>query len=94
MQSSGKWLTRTLAVGLMGSALFAGAAFGADGRMTAQRSNANRRVTSEGPRVVAFKADRTDSWLCENVSPFFCSSIPTVVSTPQGAAPSRGRGRR
>ena len=94
MQSSGKWLTRTLAAGLIGSALFAGAAFGADGRMTAQRSNANRRVSTEAPRVVAFKAEQTDSWLCENVSPFFCSSIPTVISTPQSAAPSRGRGRR
>jgi hypothetical protein len=96
MQSSGKWLTRTLAAGLIGSALFAGAAFGADGRMTAQRSNANRRVTSEGPRVVSFKADRTDSWLCENVSPFFCSAVPTVVSTPEAtaASTSRGRGRR
>jgi hypothetical protein len=48
MQSSGKWLTRTLAAGLIGSALFAGAAFGADGRMTTQKSNASRRVTSEG----------------------------------------------
>lgn len=94
MQSSGKWLTRTLAAGLIGSALFAGAAFGADGRMTTQRSNASRRVASEGPRLVAFKPDRTDSWLCENVSPFFCSSIPTVVSTPAGTTTTRGRGRR
>jgi hypothetical protein len=95
MQSSGKWLTKTLAAGLIGSALFAGAAFGADGRMTTQKSNASRRATSEGPRVVAFKPDQTDSWLCENVSPFFCSQIPTVVSTPTaGTTTTRGRGRR
>lgn len=93
MQSSAKWWTRTLAAGLIGSALFAGSAFGIEGRV--QRTTTTRRVATENPRVVDFKTERTDSWLCINVSPFFCSSIPTVVATPQSdAASSRARGRR
>jgi len=94
MQSSGMW-KRTLATGLISSALFAGAAFGAENRMRAQRSMEIRRVAVESPRVVSFKPDRTDSWLCEYVSPFFCSTIPTVVATPQpGPASPKQRGRR
>jgi hypothetical protein len=95
MQSSARQWTRTLAAGLLGSVLFAGAAFGAEQRMTAQKVTASRRAATEGPRVVSFKEERTDSWLCENVSPFFCSSIPTVVATPQpGATTTQRRGRR
>jgi hypothetical protein len=94
MQSSGMW-KRTLATGLISSALFAGAAFGADNRMQAQRSVTNRRLVAESPRVVGFKTERTDSWLCEYVSPFFCSTIPTVVASPQpGPASPKQRGRR
>jgi hypothetical protein len=93
MQSSGKW-KRTLAAGLVGSALLAGAAFASDGRMTAQKSTSSRRSAS-APRVVEFKTERTDSWLCEYVNPFFCSSIPNVVATPQpGTATTNRRGRR
>ena len=89
-----KWM-RTLAAGLLGSVLFAGAAFGAGDRMTAQRATASRRTATEGPRVVGFKEERTDSWLCEYVSPFFCSSIPTVVAAPQpGTTTTSRRGRR
>jgi hypothetical protein len=93
MQSSGKWLTRTLAAGLFGSALFASAAFGADGRMTTQKSTATHRATTSGPRVVAFKEEKTDSWLCQYVSPFFCSSIPTVTAS-SGTTANTARGRR
>jgi hypothetical protein len=101
MQSSaGQW-TRTLAAGLIGSVLFAGAAFGAgekmtaQERMTAQRTTVSRRVAADGPRVVGFKEERTDSWLCEYVSPFFCPSIPTVVVSPQpGPTTTNPRGRR
>lgn len=95
MQSSARQWTRTLAAGLLGSVLFAGAAFGAEQQMTAQKVTASRRAATEGPRVVSFKEERTDSWLCEYVSPFFCSSIPTVVATPQpGAMTTERRGRR
>jgi hypothetical protein len=85
---------RTFAAGLIGSTLFAGAAFGLDERMTAERSIARARATSQGPRRVDFKTDQTDSWLCTYVSPFFCSSIPSVVAAPQpGATTTTRRGR-
>lgn len=96
MQSSGTWWKKTLAVGLMSSALFAGTAFGADnrgdGRMRAEKATASRRAATAGPRVVGFKSEGTDSWLCLYVSPFFCSAIPNVAETPQsGATTPRGR---
>lgn len=94
MQSSGNRWMRTLAAGLMGSVLLAGTAFGAEARMTAQRTTASRRMATEGPRVIGFKEERTDSWLCEYVSPFFCSSIPTVVAAPQPGTTTTSRGRR
>ena len=99
MQSSAKQWTRTLAAGLMSSVLFAGATFaagdsGAEQRMAAKKSTASRRAATEGPRVVGFKEERTDSWLCEYVSPFFCSSIPTVATSPQPGPTTTSRGRR
>jgi hypothetical protein len=83
---------RTLAAGLISSTVFAGAAFGIDERMTTERSIARARATSSGPRRVDFKTEQTDSWLCMYVSPFFCSSIPSVVAAPQPTTTSR-RGR-
>lgn len=65
-------------------------------RTTAARvSPASSR--SEAKKTVAFKTDKTDSWLCNYVSPFFCTSLfPTLDSHPDGAAgqnsaPARGR---
>jgi hypothetical protein len=93
MLSSGKF-KRTLAAGLIGSVLFAGAAFGAVDRMTTEKSMAGKRTTTQGPRRVDFKTEQTDSWLCTYVSPFFCSSIPSVAATPQPGATTSRRGRR
>ena len=93
MKVSGKF-KRTLAAGLIGSTLFAGAAFGIENRMAAERSVARARATSSGPRRVDFKTEQTDSWLCLNVSPFFCSAVPSVVAAPQpGATTTSRRGR-
>ena len=94
MQSSGKWLAKTLAAGLITSALFAGTAVAADGRMQSQKTTTSRRAASEATRVVEFKTEQTDSFLCLYVSPFFCSSVPTVAPTPQAATTTRVRGRR
>ena len=91
MRSSGKWKA-TLAAGVFGSILCAGTALGTEARMQTQRPVARRSAAVQG-RVVAFKPERTDSWLCTYVSPFFCSSIPTVSSTPQGGAQTTSRGR-
>ena len=88
---NGKW-KRVFAAGLLGSAICAGAATAAEIRMKAERAVPSRAQAPRG-RVVQFKTDRTDSWLCENVSPFFCSVVPTAQSTP-AAATTRQRGRQ
>ena len=93
MRMNGKW-KRSMAAGVLGSVLFAGAAFAAESRMTPQRNKATsvRPATAERGRVVDFKPERTDSWLCENVSPFFCTYVPSIA-TSQQATSSRQRGR-
>ena len=93
MKTSGNQWKRSIAAGVLGSILFAGAAFGAENRMEAQRRVANARpAQSERGRVVDFKPERTDSWLCENVSPFFCNYVPSVAAS-QPTTSSRQRGR-
>ncbi len=83
-----------MAAGVLGSVLFAGAVSGADGRMQPQRRPTGvRTAQAERARVVEFKSERTDSWLCENVSPFFCSYVPSVASTQSASSGSRQRGR-
>jgi hypothetical protein len=94
MKTGGTRWKRSLAVGFLGSTLFAGVGFAADIRMKAESRVAMARPQSARGRIVDFKTDRTDSWLCENVSPFFCPEIPTVVAAPASASQTRQRGRR
>ncbi|HSE63206.1 MAG TPA: hypothetical protein VLG15_06300 [Thermoanaerobaculia bacterium] len=94
MQKNRGWWKKTLAAGLISSALFAGTAFAAgDSRMQSQKAMTSRRAATESPRVVNFKTERTDSWLCINVSPFFCSAVPTAAP-PTGTTATSVRGRR
>jgi hypothetical protein len=94
MQKNRGWWKKTLAAGLISSALFAGTAFAAgDSRMQSQKTMTSRRAATESPRVVSFKTERTDSWLCINVSPFFCSAVPTAAP-PAGTTATSVRGRR
>jgi hypothetical protein len=51
---------------------------------------------AQQPRTVPFQSEKTDSWLCNYVSPFFCNLIPTVTVTnpPQNSnSKSSERGR-
>lgn len=91
MKTSGNRWKRSIAAGVLGSVVFAGAAFGAEARMEAQRriNNARSAQAARG-RVVEMRPEQTDSWLCENISPFFCSYVPTVTAQP---ATSTRRGR-
>jgi len=84
-----------MAAGVLGSLLFAGVSFAAEGRMTPQRNKTTsvRPATAERGRVVDFKPERTDSWLCENVSPFFCTYVPSVSTSQPAATSARQRGR-
>ncbi len=93
MNTKGNRLKRSMAAGVLGSLLLAGVAFGSESRMQSQRRVSNARpAQAERGRVVEFKSERTDSWLCENVSPFFCTYVPSVASS-QSAAPSSSRQR-
>ena len=86
--------------GLVFSFLFASAtpAYSADGNERMSRVERagrieERRVTSR--KTETFRSERTDSWLCNYVSVFFCSNaIPTLQTTPsQPASPAPPRGR-
>ena len=99
MRESGKKWKRSIAAGVLGTVLFAGVTLGAEARMQTERAGARRATatanTSTRGRVVEFKPEGTDSWLCTYVSPFFCDYVPTVSA----AAPAPGtamaqRGRR
>ncbi len=61
-----------------------------------ERAGAVMARTTAARRVESFKSERTDSWLCAYVSPFFCTSLfPTLTTTPDPpttpTTPVRGR---
>jgi hypothetical protein len=97
MRESGKKWKRSIAAGVLGTVLFAGVTLGAENRMQTERPGARRSTATASTRgrVVEFKPEGTDSWLCTYVSPFFCDYVPTASA----AAPAPGtamaqRGRR
>jgi len=95
MREGGKKWKRSIAAGVLGTVLLAGVTLGAEARMQTERPIAKRSTSVERGRVVEFKPESTDSWLCTYVSPFFCDYVPTVSA----AAPAPGtamaqRGRR
>ncbi len=98
MRQSGKTWKRSIAAGVLGTVLFAGVTLGAEARMQTERPGARRATatataTTRG-RVVEFKPEGTDSFLCTYVSPFFCDYVPTVTSSapaPGTAMAQRGR---
>jgi hypothetical protein len=94
MRQSGKKWKRAIAAGVLGTVLFAGVTLGSETRMQTERPVAKRSTTTTRGRVVEFKPEGTDSWLCTYVSPFFCEYVPTVSSTapaPGTAMAQRGR---
>lgn len=63
-------------------------------RVGIQATPRPERGVQSSPQVVPFKSERTDSWLCQNVSVFFCSREPGMVtSAPPPTPSSRRRGR-
>jgi hypothetical protein len=94
MRESGKKWKRSIAAGMLGTVLLAGVTLGAELRMQTERPIAKRSAQAERGRVVAFKPEGTDSFLCTYVSPFFCDYVPTVTSStaaPGTAMAQRGR---
>jgi hypothetical protein len=95
MRESGKKWRRSIAAGVLGTVLLAGVTLGSELRMQTERPIAKRSTSVERGRVVGFKPEGTDSWLCTYVSPFFCDYVPTVSSTtPQPGTAMAQRGRR
>lgn len=52
------------------------------------------RVTAPSRPVVSFRSERTDSWLCQNVSVFFCGREAGMVIAPPPSPSPATRGRR
>jgi len=92
LESGKKWKA-ALTAGILGSVLFAGVAFGTEARMQTQLPVATRSAAVPHGRVVQFKPERTDSWLCAYVSPFFCDYVPTVTASSQPSTATVLRGR-
>ena len=68
---------------ILTSMLLAAPVFGAE---TRARVASNERTTvraNQNQKAIAFKTERTDSWLCENVSVFFCSDLFPRLNTTQ-----------
>jgi len=96
-----KRVSKTLLATIASAFLIAGAAMGADTR-TARESVARvspaPNARTETRRSMTFKSERTDSWLCNYVSPLFCTNlVPGLESRPDGPTPSNStptRGRK
>jgi hypothetical protein len=87
--------------GLVFSLLSAGVAMGAGAEGNVRMSRIEKAAAVDSRRAVSrttetFRTEKTDSWLCNYVSPFFCTNLfPTLSSsptTPQSpSTPLRGR---
>jgi hypothetical protein len=82
--------------GVLTAILSCGLALGAEkpARETAQPAARQKTTRKE----MSFKSERTDSWLCNNVSAFFCTNLfPTLGSSSSSsssqlpAVPDRSR---
>jgi hypothetical protein len=93
-------ISRGILTALVFSLLSAGVSMGAnaEGNVRVSRIQkadtiASRNQTSR--KTETFRSEKTDSWLCVNVSAFFCSNVFPTLSTPDPptspSAPVRGR---
>jgi hypothetical protein len=78
-----------IAAAITASMLTAGTAVAESGVKPESRAKVQmvRAATAPAParRVIAFQTQRTDSWLCNYVSVFFCSDvIPQLDTTTPG----------
>jgi hypothetical protein len=95
-----KAISKGILAGLVFSLLSAGVSMGApEGNVRMSRIEradtvASRNQTSR--KTETFRSEKTDSWLCNYVSPFFCSNLFPTLSTPDpppttSSTPVRGR---
>jgi hypothetical protein len=91
-------VSKTLLAGLAFSLLFGAVSSAAQSQQVA-RATVSRVAPASNARAQArpaasFRTERTDSWLCVNISPLFCSTMfPSFESKPgtPSASPARGR---
>jgi hypothetical protein len=81
-------LKRMMLTGAMISLLSFSAAYGAE----RTSSRVARPNAQESRRVVPFRSDKTDSWMCNNVSSFWCQQ-GRATQAPPPSNTNRGRGR-
>jgi hypothetical protein len=95
-----KTVSTGILAGLVFSLLSAGVAMGAGAEGNVRMSRIERAASvqsrrAESRKMETFRTEKTDSWLCNYVSPFFCTSLfPTLPSpnTPQTpSTPARSR---
>lgn len=76
---------RWVAAGIAASMLWAGTAAAESGVRVEKRATVQniRSASTPAParRVVAFETEKTDSWLCNYVSVFFCSDLIPPLNT-------------
>jgi hypothetical protein len=97
---------RTVSIGILTGLVFsllsAGVAMGAGAEGNARMSRIEKAAAVESRRAVSrktetFRTEKTDSWLCNYVSPFFCTNLfptlPSSSSTPPQSPSTPPRGR-
>jgi hypothetical protein len=69
------------------SLALAGSAFAAPQRSVPQREKAHSATRQMATKAsVQFQTEKTDSWLCLYVSPFFCSNLYPPLGSASGNA--------
>jgi len=94
-----KAISKGILAALVFSLLSAGVSTGAtEGNARMSRIQKADTVTSRNQtsrKTETFRSEKTDSWLCVNVSAFFCSNMFPTLSTPDpppsNSTPVRGR---
>jgi hypothetical protein len=96
-----KATARAILAGLLFSLLSVSAsmAAGPEGNVRMSRIERAGAVASRATaarKIETFRTEKTDSWLCLHVSPFFCNGLfPTLPTTPDppktSSQPARGR---
>ena len=94
--------SKALLAAAVSALLMVAATMDADSRPAAgasiSRVSAAPNAAGQTRRGLPFKTERTDSWLCSYVSPFFCTNLfPTLETRPGTPSPSTSippRGRK
>ena len=97
-----KAISKGILAGLVFSLLSAGVSMGANAEGNVRMSRIERAESVASRRSISrktepFRTEKTDSWLCVNVSAFFCSNLFPTLSTPDPApttSSTQVRGRK